>query len=1539
MKSTNQFRKRMSVACILLFIMLFAIHVNAQVSLVSGTYVQNFNTLAASGTSSSVPVGWLFLETGTNANSTYTAGTGSGTTGDSYSFGATASADRAFGGLLSGSLTPFIGAFFQNNSGSAINSVTINYTGEQWRLGAAARPDRLIFDYSLNASDLSSGTWLAVAALDFTAPVTGGTLGSLDGNNSLNRTTISFVITGLNIPAGSNFYIRWSDFNAAGADDGLAVDDFSLSFTNATVPPPTISCPANIVTSNTPGQCGTIVTFPDAVASGSVTTVEQTCGPVSGSFFPVGTTTICYQATGFPSVNCSFTITVNDVTPPTAICKDITIQLNASGTATITAAQVNNGSTDNCSIASMSVSPNSFSCADIASPGINCPIDANYIAPATNANSGPNGQTFVALTSGLLEKIDVKSFNPLQLRVRTYVSNNLIDAFTGTILATSNIADGSVIFPGFTSFSFPTPPVLTAGQQYIFEVVGSGTAYHHIPGTYASGTAVSPSNPGFDRDIPFITYICPPGVQVTLTVTDSSGLTSTCTANVTVQDITPPTAICKSATVILDPNGNGTLTAAQVNDGSTDNCAIATMTVSPNTFNCSNITAAPIANDLFFSEYIEGSSNNKAIEIYNGTSSPVNLGTGGYAIRVYANGASTPTSTTALTGTIAPGDVFVIANTLANATIQALADQLSGNISFNGDDAVSLIKTGSITVDVFGSIGTDPGTEWGTGLVSTADNTLRRKPSVAAGVTSNPATFPGLAVEWDGFPTDDFTGLGSHTLSPLGTMVTLTVTDVNGLSSTCTANVTVVDNTPPVAICQNVTLSLDATGNATLFATQVNNGSTDNCGIATITVSPNSFTCSNIGTPVTVTLTVTDVNGLSSTCTSTVTVVDNTAPTAICQNATVVLDANGNGTLNASQVNNGSTDNCSIASVTVSPNTFNCSSINGGSTPSDLFISEYIEGSSNNKCIEIFNGTGAAVNLSAGGYQVQFYFNGSLSSGLTLPLTGTIAAGDVFVLCNSGSNATMLAQADLINSSGWFNGDDAVVLSKNSGTVVLDIFGRIGEDPGTSWGISPLVTADKTLRRNGSITSGVTSNPAAGFPTLSTQWTSFLIDDATDLGAHAITGGSGTGTVPVTLTVTDGNGLTSTCTATVTIIDNTPPIAICQNITVALGATGTATITASQVNNGSTDACGIGTTSVSPASFNCSNLGPNNVTLTVTDVNGNVSTCVAVVTVVDVTAPVINCQNVTVILDASGNGTINAAQVNNGSTDNCGIASMSVSPMNFNCTNTGTGVVPTDLFISEYIEGSSNNKCVEIYNGTSSAIDLAAGGYQLRIYSNGSVTPASINLTGVIAPGQVHVVCNPSAAAGFLAVADQTSGTASFNGDDAVVLFNGTTGLAIDIFGRIGEDPGTAWVSGSIQTLDRTLRRKPTVLAGVTINPSAGFPTLGTEWDVFATDNQANLGTHSITPGNNVVTLTVTDASGNVATCIAAVTVIDTIQPNITTIASGMTVACDGSGNTAALNAWLASNGGAVATDACGVSWSNNYTGLSDLCGATGSAL
>ncbi|MBY6159750.1 ExeM/NucH family extracellular endonuclease [Mameliella alba] len=166
--------------------------------------------------------------------------------------------------------------------------------------------------------------------------------------------------------------------------------------------------------------------------------------------------------------------------------------------------------------------------------------------------------------------------------------------------------------------------------------------------------------------------------------------------------------------------------------------------------------------------------------------------------------------------------------------------------------------------------------------------------------------------------------------------------------------------------------------------------------------------------------------------------------------------------------------------------------------PSELFFSEYVEGSSNNKALEIYNGTGAPIDLAAAGYTVEFYFNGGTSPGTTISLTGTVAAGDVFVLADDDATAAILAEADQTSNASFFNGDDAIVLKKNG--VIIDVIGQIGTDPGSEWSGGGIGTQNETLRRDGSVLSGDADGSDAFDP--SAEWTGFAQDSFDGLGSH-----------------------------------------------------------------------------------------------------------------------------------------------------------------------------------------------------------------------------------------------------------------------------------------------------------------------------------------------------------------------------------------------------------------------------------------------------
>lgn len=166
---------------------------------------------------------------------------------------------------------------------------------------------------------------------------------------------------------------------------------------------------------------------------------------------------------------------------------------------------------------------------------------------------------------------------------------------------------------------------------------------------------------------------------------------------------------------------------------------------------------------------------------------------------------------------------------------------------------------------------------------------------------------------------------------------------------------------------------------------------------------------------------------------------------------------------------------------------------------SELFISEYVEGSSFNKAIEIYNDTGQSIDLST--YELQYYFNGAVTPGRTIPLSGTLANSDVYVVAEDAADPPLRDLADLLDTStSWFNGDDTVVLLNNG--VIIDAIGQIGFDPGSQWGSGDTSTQNNTLRRI--VCEGDTDPFDAFDPAV--QWQGYPQDTFDGIGSHTCNG-------------------------------------------------------------------------------------------------------------------------------------------------------------------------------------------------------------------------------------------------------------------------------------------------------------------------------------------------------------------------------------------------------------------------------------------------
>lgn len=202
----------------------------------NGPQRESFNGLATSGTTNvmtTLPDGFTFVKTNIPASNTYSANNGASNSGDVYSYGS--SDDRALGSLASGTTgTIMFGVNFKNDTGAPMDQLIVSYTGEQWRAGGgrtADSKDSLLFEYSLDATSLTDGTWIAVPELDVYSILPGNTTGgAVDGNLPENQVQLSAIIdlSASPIAAGNGFWLRWTDVNISGNDDGLAIDNLTV---------------------------------------------------------------------------------------------------------------------------------------------------------------------------------------------------------------------------------------------------------------------------------------------------------------------------------------------------------------------------------------------------------------------------------------------------------------------------------------------------------------------------------------------------------------------------------------------------------------------------------------------------------------------------------------------------------------------------------------------------------------------------------------------------------------------------------------------------------------------------------------------------------------------------------------------------------------------------------------------------------------------------------------------------------------------------------------------------------------------------------------------------------------------------------------------------------------------------------------------------------------------------------------------------------------------------------------------------------------
>jgi alpha-tubulin suppressor-like RCC1 family protein len=684
-----------------------------------------------------------------------------------------------------------------------------------------------------------------------------------------------------------------------------------------------------------------------------------------------------------------------------------------------------------------------------------------------------------------------------------------------------------------------------------------------------------------------------------------------------------------SGLMAADADGDGLLDLAVANSGAANSVSIFLNTPNAPTITALNPTTGPVGTSVS----LTGTNLTGATAItFSGTSG--NVVTTGFTV-------ASPTS---ITGVVVPAGA--VTGTLSVTT--PIGTNLAAGPVFTVTPSLSglVVSAGTLSPTFAGS---------------TTSYTLSPTASATTTVTPTNAQTSGGTITVNGTVVASGTASGAITLNP-GTNTLTIVVNPAGAGTARTYTVTLT-RCVVTATARNLSLTLDATGNASTTAAAVNNGSSSTCGAVTATLSQTAFTCANVGANA-VTLTVTDNYGGSSTAPATVTVTDTTPP---------VFASNGAGT-SASPFTtlNGARG---VATGTywfrIGGNTFQGyvdGSTDGGGW---VEIMNYVHAGGTNPAINtrttslpvqtsaVLGADESAVPAAWGhaapalvnalnplevrfsgqtsGHSRVLDFKTSLANVLSYLKTGT---GNTNGLGPAGTFTALPGHTALLPASR----NNGVA---NQGNTALTDFTFMRDNIGywavrgysLRWEMDDFsayqtVSADgyarSTIHRafaRGSATTApgnnVMATAAAGLcgTAVDLTGTQPVLDNcAGTTVTFSPASGSffAVGTTAVTATATDASGNTATSAFTVTVTEPQLPTAVAQNLSVTLDASGTASITAAQVNNGSSDNCTAAanlTLSVSPGTFTCANLGANTVTLTVADASGNQSTSTATVTV------------------------------------------------------------------------------------------------------------------------------------------------------------------------------------------------------------------------------------------------------------------------------------------------------------------------------------
>ncbi|MBL0314378.1 MAG: HYR domain-containing protein [Flavobacteriales bacterium] len=1274
---------------------------------------------------------------------------------------------------------------------------------------------------------------------------------------------------------------------------------FNVNRVDTTVP--TITCPAaqtlvlNATCAGVLADYTSLATVADNCTATGALTVTQS--PVAGSAVSgVGTTVVTLTVTDASSNTASCTFNVNrvDTTVPTITCPAAqTLVLNSSCAGVLADYRSLATVADNCTatgaltvtqspaagtaVSGVGTTVVTLTVTDASSNSANCTFNVNRVDTTVPTITCPAAQTLVlnATCAGVLAdytSLATVADNCTATGALTVTQSPVAGSAVsgvGTTVVTLTVTDAS---SNTASCTFnvnrvdTTVPTITcpAAQTLVLNATCAGVlADYRSLATVADNCTATGALTVTQSPVAGSAVSGVGTTVVTLTVTDASSNTASCTFNVNRVDTTVPTITCPANISTPADAGFSTATIAVANPAVSDNCVLAslTWTISGATSGTSPLTGM---------NYVGTQSFNIGITTidYVLTDASGNSSNCSFTITVTDNQAPVITC---------PADTTVFVNAgLCTATVTlpvATATDNEGILSIindfnNTSDASDTYPLGVTTI-IWTATDNTGNTNTCQMLLTVADNqnpTITCPANISVNVDAGTcvATVASLGTPTTGDNCSVASVTNNHpsTTYSLGTTTVIwTVTDGSGNTATCNQTVTVTDNINPTITCPaNISVNVDA---GTCVATVASLGTPttgDNCSVASVTNNHPSTTYS-LGTT-TVIWTVTDGSGNTATCNQTVTVTDNINPTNTCPaNISVNVDA---GTCVATVASLGTPttgDNCSVASVT---NNHPSTTYSLGTT---TVIWTVTDGSGNtatcNQTVTVTDNINPTITCPAN-------ISVNVDPGTcvaTVASLGTPTTGDncsvASVTNNHPSTTYSLGTTSVIWTVTDGSGNTATC---NQTVTVTD-------------NINPTITCPANISVNVDPGTCVATVASLGTPTTGDNCSVASVTNNHPSTTYSL------GTTTVIWTVTDGSGNTATCNQTVTVTDNINPTITCPaNISVNVDA-GTCVATVASLGTPTTgDNCNVASVTNNYPSTTYS-LGTTTVIWTVTDGSGNTATCNQTVTVTDNINPTITCPaNISVNVDA-GTCVATVASLGTPTTgDNCSVASVT------NNHPSTTYSLGTTTVIWTVTDGSGNtatcNQTVTVTDNINPTItcpaDITAGTDNGECFAtliipapttNDNCSVASVvnsitgtnNASGVYAIGTTSIIWTVTDGAGNMATCTQT---VTVNDDEDPTIITCPSNQ------NVSSNAACQFVIGDYTALAAATDNCD---ASVTITQS---PLVGT-----------------VVNGTTTVTITATDDAANTSTCTFQLIVTDNTSPIITVCAPDTTEQVNGSCN------------------------------------------